>query len=148
MLDAAADKAAIIASLNRILETELAGVIRYTHYSLLVFGHNRIPIVGWLREQATESLDHAHQAGEWITTLGSFPSLSVGSLLESHTSDTEEILKESLQHESLALSIYKDLLRLVEGHSVALEEYARGLILQEEMHASEVRKMLRKSSVS
>ena len=42
--------------LNRILEAELAGVVRYTHYSLLVFGFNRIPIVAWLREQAANRL--------------------------------------------------------------------------------------------
>lgn len=58
------DKEGAVALLNRILEQELAGVVRYTHYSLLVFGHNRIPIVAWLRAQATESLAHAQQAGE------------------------------------------------------------------------------------
>jgi len=29
---------------------KLAGVIHYTHYSLMVFGYTRIPIVAWLRE--------------------------------------------------------------------------------------------------
>ena len=38
--------------LNKILELELAGVVRYTHYSFMVFGHSRIPIVSWLRDQA------------------------------------------------------------------------------------------------
>ena len=38
------DKAAVVALLNRILEDELAGVVRYTHYSLMVFGYGRIPI--------------------------------------------------------------------------------------------------------
>ena len=58
------DKDKAVSLLNRILEAELAGVIRYTHYSLLVFGHNRIPIVSWMREQAAESLTHAQQAGK------------------------------------------------------------------------------------
>ena len=31
--------------LNKIMEHELAGVVRYTHYSLMVYGYNRIPIV-------------------------------------------------------------------------------------------------------
>ena len=30
--------------LNQIMEFELAGVVRYTHYSLMVIGPNRIPI--------------------------------------------------------------------------------------------------------
>ena len=37
------DTPRVLTLLNRILEQELAGVIRYTHYSLLVYGYNRIP---------------------------------------------------------------------------------------------------------
>lgn len=138
------DTKAVIAALNKILEAELAGVVRYTHYSLMVYGYNRIPIVGWLREQATESLTHAQQAGELITHFGGHPSLSIGPLLESHNHDIGDILRESLAHEQAGLQLYKDLLKLVEGHSIMLEEYARSLIQQEEMHLGEVDKMLRK----
>ena len=138
------DTNAVIAALNKILEAELAGVVRYTHYSLMVFGYNRIPIVSWLREQATESLTHAQQAGELITHFGGHPSLGIGSLLESHNHDIGDILRESLAHEQAGLQLYVDLLALVEGKSVMLEEYARTLIQQEEMHLGEVDKMLRK----
>ncbi len=78
------DRAAVLTVLNRILEVELAGVVRYTHYSLMVFGHNRIPIVSWLRAQSNER-----------------------------------------------------------DKSVFMEEYARRMIYQEEMHCGEVDKMLR-----
>jgi bacterioferritin (cytochrome b1) len=67
------DKKQVVDVLNRILESELAGVIRYAHYSFLVYGYNRIPIVSWLREQATESQTHAQLAGEMITQLGPIP---------------------------------------------------------------------------
>src|ERR1700750_2475935 len=90
------EKEKVVDVLNRILESELAGVVRYTHYSFLVFGFGRIPIVSWLRAQADESLLHAHQAGEWITTLGEYPSLGIGALLDSHTTDITTILCESL----------------------------------------------------
>ena len=86
----------VVEVLNRILEHELAGVVRYTHYSLLVFGYNQIPIVEWLREQAGESLTHAQQAGEVITTLGAYPSLEIGKLLDSHQHDVGTMLRESL----------------------------------------------------
>src|SRR5919199_2741591 len=115
------DKA--VALLNRILEQELAGVVRYTHYSLLVFGHNRIPIVAWLRGQAAESLAHAQQAGEMITHLGAYPSLAIGALLDSHQTDVGTILRESLEAEGQALALYRELLALAEGRSVLLEEY-------------------------
>src|ERR1700757_3386660 len=81
--------------LNRILEQELAGVVRYTHYSFLVFGHSRIPIVSWLNEQATEALNHARLAGEMIANLGAYPSLEIGPLLDSHKTDIGAMLRES-----------------------------------------------------
>lgn len=134
----------VVAVLNRILEAELAGVVRYTHYSFLVFGFGRIPIVSWLREQANESLLHAQQVGEWITTLGAYPSLEIGALLDSHKHDIAAMLRESLETESNALMLYRELLALVEGRLIALEEFARQMIHAEELHAAEVDKMLRK----
>lgn len=131
-------------ALNTILEMELAGVVRYTHYALMIYGYNRIPIVSWLRGQATESLDHANKAGELITHLGGHPSLAIGPLLETHNHDVGDILRESLAHETAALNAYKKLLKLVEGNSVMLEEYAREMIYTEELHLGEVDKMLRK----
>jgi bacterioferritin len=138
------DKTSAIRVLNRILEMELAGVVRYTHYSLMVYGYGRIPIVGWLREQADESRIHAQRAGELVTHLGGHPSLGIGPLLETHKHDIGDILRESLEHERAALEEYKHLLELAKDRSVMLEEYARQLIYQEEMHLGEVDKMLRK----
>ena len=129
--------------LNTILECELAGVVRYTHYALMVFGHNRIPIVKWLRDQASESLTHASVAGEHITTLGGHPSLKIGKLIETEKHSLSDILTESLQHEEGQLTNLYTLLKLVEGKSVYLEEYAREMITEEENHVAEVKKMLR-----
>ena len=138
------DTDAVVSVLNNILEAELAGVVRYTHYSLMVFGYNRIPIVSWMRSQATESLAHANEAGELITQLSSHPSLGIGTLLETHRHDIGDILRESLDHEILALAEYSKLLDLVNGRKVLLEEYARRMIALEEMHLGDVRKMLKK----
>ena len=138
------DKKKVIDLLNRILEMELAGAVRYVHYSLMVFGYNRIPIVSWLRAQATESIGHATMAGEMITSLGEHPSLAIGSMLETHKHDVGDILREALENERMAIKLYRELLSLVEGKSVWLEEYARQAVYQEETHAFEVDKMLRK----
>lgn len=138
------NKKQVLELLNKILEYELAGVVRYTHYSLMVFGHNRIPIVAWLRDQAKESLTHADLAGEHITTLGEHPSLKIASLLETHKHSINDILQESMSHEREQLENFKTLLQLVEGKSVYLEEYARDMIVDEEGHISEVEKMIRK----
>jgi bacterioferritin len=138
------DKSAVVALLNEILETELAGVVRYTHYSLMVFGHSRIPIVSWLRGEATTCLAHANDAGEMVTHLGEHPSLKIGALLETQKHGISDILLESLEAEKQGLALYKQLLELVRDRSVFLEEYARKMIAAEEMHLGEVNKMLRK----
>lgn len=139
------DKDKVIALLNKIMELELAGVVRYTHYSLMVFGYNRIPVVDWLKKEAEEGLVHAHKAGELVTLLGGYPSLSIGPLLETHHHDIGDILRESLAHEGEACAAYYEMLELTQGKSVLLEEYARELIVAEEMHADEVNKMLRRT---
>ncbi len=144
MSDNDIDTDVVIKILNNIMEAELAGVVRYTHYSLMVFGYGRIPIVSWMRGQATESLAHASEAGELITHFGGHPSLGIGPLLETHRHDIGDILKESLEHEAMALGEYHKLLVEVNDKNVMLEEYARRMISLEEMHLGEVRKMLRK----
>jgi bacterioferritin len=138
------DKTAVVAHLNKILELELAGVVRYTHYAFMIYGYNRIPIVSWMQQQADESMVHARQAGELLTHLGEHPSLSIGPLLETHKHDIGDILRESLEHERGALAVYRELLTLVDGKSVLLEDYARRMIAEEELHQGEVDKMLRR----
>jgi len=138
------DRKAAVKLLNRIMELELAGVVRYTHYSLMVYGYGRIPIVSWLRGEAQTSLDHALKAGELVTQFGEHPSLAIGPLLETHEHDIGAILGESLEHERTTLQVYRDLLALAQNRSVQLEEYAREMIATEETHAGEVDKMLRK----
>jgi bacterioferritin len=138
------DKTAAVGLLNEILETELAGVVRYTHYALMVFGYSRIPIVSWLRAEATTSLMHANEAGELVTHFGEHPSLKIGALLETHKHGINDILLEALEAEKAGLALYKKLLDLVRDRSVLLEEYARKKIAEEEQHLGEVNKMLRK----
>ena len=137
-------KAKAIETLNKILEMELAGTIHYTHYSFMVFGYNRIPIVSWLEQQANESMAHARAAGELVTQLGAHPSLGIGPLLETQKHDIGDILRESLSHEKKTLVEYEKLLELVLGEDVMLEEYAREHIYLERLHIGAVDKMLRR----
>lgn len=129
--------------LNQIMEYELAGVVRYTHYALMITGPNRIPLVDFMKAQASESLMHAQAAGELVTGLEGHPSLQVAPIEESFKHEVHAILEESFAHETQALKLYKELLGIVQDRSVYLEEYARGMIGQEESHTLELRKMLR-----
>ena len=133
----------VLESLNKILEHELAGVVKYTHYAFMVQGPYRLSVVQWLREQALESLTHAEAVGEHITSLGEHPTLKISDLLETHKHSTEDILNECLEHEKEAIKAYYELLHNVEGDSIMLEEFARTQIAAEEMHEAELKKMLR-----
>ncbi len=129
--------------LNQIMEFELAGVVRYTHYSLMVTGPHRIPIVQFFQAQATESLTHAQQVGEILTGLEGHPSLKIAKIEETYEHSIYAILTESLNHEKKALELYKSLLDTVENASVYLEEFTRTMIGMEELHNIEIKKMLR-----
>jgi len=125
------------------MEYELAGVVRYTHYALMITGPNRLPIVQFMRGQANESLLHAQEVGEILTGLEGHPTLGIAEIEETHQHDIGAILRESLNHEQRALNLYKQLLELVEDASVYLEEFARTMIKTEELHTIELKKMLR-----
>lgn len=129
--------------LNSIMECELSGVVRYTHYSLMVTGPNRIPIVDFFKAQASESLLHAQQAGEILTGLEGHPSLKIAPIEESYRHSVADILAESLNHEKMAIEQYKLLLEVTENASIYLEEFARTMIGTEELHIIELKKMLR-----
>ncbi len=133
----------VCAILNEVMECELAGVVRYTHSSMMVSGPHRIPIVGFLKEQANESLLHAQQAGEILTGLDGHPTQKIAKIKETNRHTIKDILEESLEHEMHAVNLYKDLLSLVEDRSIYLEEYARGMIGEEEQHSLELKKMLK-----
>lgn len=132
----------VLEHLDRILEAELSGVVRYLHYSFMVFGPNRIPITKWFRDHATEGMAHAVAIGEKITALGGHPTLKVKPVPESNQHNVIDILKESLEYERETLKLYYDLLEMTAG-DVPLEEMVRGLILDETTHVEEVEKMIR-----
>ncbi|MGE3262387.1 MAG: bacterioferritin [Bacteriovoracia bacterium] len=131
----------ILKTLDDILESEVSGIVRYLHYSLMIKGPNRIPIVKFFRDQATEAFDHAAVIGEKITALGGHPSLKVNPIKESNKHDVMDILRESLEHEKQAVALYSKLLTLA-GDNVALEELARQMVRLEVEHIEEVEKML------
>ena len=143
MEDMSIDSNEVCSILNEIMEYELAGVVRYTHSSMMVSGPYRLPIVTFLKEQAAESLLHAQLAGEKIAGLDGHPSQKIAKIEETNRHTIKDILEESLEHELYALNLYKKLLVAVENKSVYLEEYAREQIGEEEQHSLELKIMLK-----
>ena len=128
----------VISLLNDIMKYELAGVVRYTHSALMVVGPYRESLIKYFNEQASESLLHAQGAGELLVSLGGHPSQDI-SIIE----ETNEHAISSLLEERKAVSLYKDLLSEVENKSIYLEEYAKEMIKNEEIHSLTVEKMLK-----
>ncbi len=137
------NKNKVINLLSKIYDLELNGIIRYTHYSLMIFGPNRLPLVDFFRMQASESLQHANLAGEHITGLDGHPPLNIKNIHETHKHEIVDILNESLHHEKKAIDMYYELLKLVENNSLYLEEYCRTMIAKEESDYIEMKKLLR-----
>lgn len=142
------DPESVTPILNDIMKIELAGVVRYTHYALVITGPNRLPLVDFMKSQAAESLDHAQAVGEILTGLGGHPELGIASIVETHDHAIEALVRESITHERLALDLYRKLLGAVEGKSIYLEEFARTQISQEEQHAIELNKLLRDYTIA
>ena len=136
------DKGKTISALNEILKYELAGVVKYTHFALMVTGPNRLSLDKFFKEQAEESLEHAQQAGELLTSLGGHPTQDISFIKEENKHKVVDLLSESLEHESGAVELYKSLLKEVEGRSIYIEEYSRNMIKQEELHSLSIKKML------
>lgn len=148
MPDPILDADAVIPVLNELVKAELAGVVRYTHYALVITGPNRLPLVDFMKAQAEESLLHAQQVGEILTGLGGHPEQGIAPIAESHDHSLETILQESIAHERRALDLYRELLALAENHSIYLEEFARTQIGDEELHVIELNKLLRDYAIS
>ena len=138
------DRAEAIQVLNEIVQHELAGMVRYTQYSLMIFGHARTPIISWMLEQVTEAMTHARQAGEEITSLGGKVSLEIGKLVGTHHDSVDRILEELIEHEQAGIGLYERLLTTAESKHLSLEELARQMVRAEQLHVNEIKKMLRK----
>jgi bacterioferritin len=137
---------ALANALQRLHSQELSGCVRYFHYAHMIFGANRIPIVAWLKDQATEATDHAWKIGEKMTAMGLHPEMRVEPMPETGKHSVLEVLKEALDYERRGLAAYQDLLALVlkvAPGDVALEDWVRGFIAAETEHLQEAEKMLR-----
>jgi len=132
----------VLEALKRIHSNELSGMVRYLHYAHMIFGANRIPIVAWLKEQATEAMDHAWRVGEKITAFGAHPDMRVSAMPESGKHSVLDVLREALDFERRGLDDYLHLLSQVEGDP-GLEDWVRGFIAAETEHLEDAEKMLR-----
>jgi bacterioferritin len=127
--------------LNAIISFELAGVVRYTYYSLIAIDSKQTNLVNFFQEQASESLTHAQKVGEILTSLSGQSNLIFASI-DIEKQPMKELLAASWQHETKALELYNQLLEIVSGKNVYIEEFVRNMIAEEGGHSLELKNML------
>ena len=135
------DKKKVIDQLNKAIELELTGAMWYLASSFNVFGFTRLVIVGFLREQATESIGHATKLGEKVVDLGGTPVVKVGEKKPTKGS-VKKILEESLAHEQRAVDHYASMVSLV-ADDVVMDAFVREFVVEESEHVAGVAKMLK-----
>jgi bacterioferritin len=109
----------------------------------MVVGPYRESLISYFNEQSSESLTHAQSAGDLLVSLGGHPSQDISIIKETNEHSITALLEESLEHERKAVSLYKQLLSEVVDKSIYLEEYAKEMIKNEEIHSLTVEKMLK-----
>lgn len=130
--------------LNAILANELTGTLMYLHYSFYIYGHARIPIVGWLREQANEGVTHATLVGDKIITHGGDPVTEPGLGRFAPKFDSlDDMLRVALDFERETFDMYAALLKEIEDSNLSLRVFLEAMITEESGHIEEIEKMLR-----
>ena len=137
------DKEKVIQVLNQALEYEMGSVVKLLHHSFLVFGPGRGPLQQFLRTRVNDSITHATQLGEKITALGGHPSINVRVEHAPGEQSIEDMLREDLENEQEAVTLYRENLDLV-ANDVPLDQMFRDIICEEQGHVEEFEKMLRK----
>lgn len=136
----------LVEELNKDLEKEMAGIVRYLHHSFIVFGPHRGPLVQMFRNQAQEAVNHAIQLGEKITALGGHPTVKVEQVFEPGYQTIEDMLAEDLEAEKKQLELYTKQLRDLGDDNLPLKLMLEQIIVSEQNHVEEIEKYLRTSN--
>ena len=139
-------KERLIKALNKDLEREMAGIVRYLHHSFIVFGPNRGPLVQMFRDQANEATAHAIQLGEKITALGGHPTVKVEQVFEPGYQSVEDMLLEDLKAEKAQLTLYTEQLKEFGDDNLPIKLMLEQVIIAEQSHVDEMEKYLRKTN--
>ncbi|MBC8145105.1 MAG: ferritin-like domain-containing protein [bacterium] len=129
--------------LNEILALEISGALMYLHYSYYIYGHARIPIVGWLRSQSSEGMTHATEVGDKIISFGGDPVTAGSNKFNPSFESLDDMLRQTLRLEKEAFDAYAKLLGEVESENLVLRVFLENKIAEESEHIEEIEKMLR-----
>jgi bacterioferritin len=140
----AADPERVVAVLNEVLATELVCALRYRNNAYLAAGIHAESVAHELREHAVEEEEHAHQVAERIVQLGGNPDMNPEILAgRSHSqyyssTDIEEILRENLVAERIAIDSYTQIVRWLGDRDPTTRRLMEAILAKEEEHAEDL----------
>jgi len=139
----------LIRLLNQALELEHSAYVQYLSHAEIVDGENAEPIIERLKEIAGDEAKHQEIFRTLIGDyLGGVPTTGIAPTHEAKTID--EILRANLDDEILAIDTYGKILDKIREEKdnlpyafLRLEHDVRHIIMDEQEHASELRRLLK-----
>lgn len=144
-------KEEILKMLNGALELEHAAIVQYLSHVELVDGLNSEPMIERLKEIAGDEAKHQEKfrtlTGDYLFGV---PSMKIA---ETHSAKTiKDILETNLKDEMNAVKIYENILKKINEEKGnlpyefwQLEHELRHIIMDEQEHISELKKLLSKN---
>ncbi len=143
-----ADRAAVVQALNDALATEIVCALRYKRHYFMASGLDAEPAAAEFLEHANEEMEHADALAARIVQLGGEPDFSPGNLTErSHSryvpcNTLEEMLRENLVAERMAIDIYGQIIRFVGDDDPTTRRQLEEILAKEEEHADDLAGLL------
>ena len=147
--DYKADRDTVIKLLNEALATEIVCVLRYRRHYFMAQGMNAESVKAEFLAHAGEEQAHADQLAERIVQLGGEPNLSPDGLSSrSHSEyaegeDLEEMIKEDLIAERIAIESYRDMIAFVGSDDPTTRRLLETILMKEEEHAEDLVSLLK-----
>ncbi|HMU28819.1 MAG: hypothetical protein KF854_13610 [Nitrospira sp.] len=147
--DYKADRDTVIKLLNEALATEIVCVLRYRRHYFMAQGMNAESVKAEFLAHAGEEQAHADELAERIVQLGGEPNLSPDGLSSrSHSEyvegeDLEEMIKEDLIAERIAIESYRDMIAFVGSDDPTTRRLLETILMKEEEHAEDLVSLLK-----
>jgi bacterioferritin len=143
-----ADRDTVVRLLNEALATEIVCVLRYKRHYFMAQGIHAQAVAAEFLQHANEEQGHADQLSARIVQLGGAPNWNPeGLLTRSHSEyveggSLEDMLKEDLVAERIAIDSYAEMARYVGDDDPTTRRMLEGILAVEEEHADDLATLL------
>jgi bacterioferritin len=130
----------LIDRLNTVLSWELAGVVQYLHYAVLVSGPLRPVYTEFFHDGSKEARDHAEAVGAKIASLGGVPTAEPAAILPA--TDLETMLQNTLKLEVAALAAWEAAWEVGDAVNLGTKLWIEEHVSEEQEHVDELNRIL------